>query len=1817
MTTRRTARSRTALATGLSGLLAVALLLPQTGVSAAEPLAPTVAAEEAAVCGGLTSDIVTAADAARFSRLWVPRVVDSSFAARYVDSATATATIQDEGFHSRPEADRRVLASCLLDALVAAGQQAPADDAERAQTVSVLEQYVFEPAAMKADSDATAPTADPAGPPASVDTGDQAGPADPQEQARETVAQPLPAQALDAAATVAAPDLAPALPADSVDATALTTIAAPLPASPQDRPLAGLGAQVPAERSQLLTALGGTGAAQLAQVDRVVSRVATAAGELVDTVLADRLVGALRASDLLDAVAVPQRAATGTGGRLPGGAALAGVVPPLPPLPLDPLAGVTLPLGLPSATYRLCAESATRAAACSATLPLGVPAVVDVTGDGSFDAVADLLPTVDPANPTSLGLRFLDRRLPTSEKAGQALQAHLFVLYDLPSAQRRLALGYDGFRRGSTLPEMTDTTFSYDLAAARDGVLDVRAAVSQTAPGASFANTAALTTITSAGGDADPTVVSAQLSPVPSTYSAHLRQAGNGSQTVLETVLDRSSRVDVVAVSDKDSVQPVARTSARVVLADLPTTAKLVVTRGRDDAGQQQTTAEVTTSAPIAQVQAVLAEQPDRTVAGTYEARFLDLADLPTSTKVDVRHSRGRARVELTDSARISRLGAADVSVAGGQLTRAATAAALSLPTHAVVALDASVARTVEADYSAAQRVPTLDLSFYDRAAERTLFLGAVRDLPTQAHLSADATSQRAALTTDSSIGSLDAVLSQNDGGVFRPAGDHVTLLRNGDALGVSLRVTGVERATATFAAAPTVSAAFRPGGQPFLAAYADEVQLGVLSVTNLPAQLALALDTTARTATWRADAVVRQVGAFYARRDNSRAAVLTLDELPATIDLSWVLADATVVTSATSSRLAGLSLALYDRAAAETRVLATLQDVPTRAKVVADRTARHVVVELDGRLGLVQAQVQRALAPVAVDARDHATLITRAGGGLGASVLLHGLRGLDITVDDHPRGTVRTAPGGQPLLVAADLDGRTLARVEASNLPAELTFDIDAAAGKVGYRNSAAVDTLRAAYLVRGTGPTVVASLDRVPAVATATYVLGDHPVLTLEASGGLARGLVLASPDDLESGVDVTGSRYLAVDVAGVPAKVALDLDLPSRHVDWTASSPLSRVGFLTNGLGTVLGNRFLAGGTVVSVPAHWTADFGGGDYGFRGLTGPVGSVDLAFTNHGALTRYAGPHIAVHLDQPRGLLDASLVLPRISRAQYSRTGGAMSVDVDVDLGAQPLTVDADAVLSSGDRYSFRGSVVGLPSTLTATYGGGKLVYSADRSVDVTALVRAGRTAALAPLSLGYLSQGVAVVDGSCGSGCTGLLGTVNMRGLPRAVTVDAPNKKFSLTGYSGGTLQTYVDLDDVVSTPVRAFAVLTRLPSALDLTVGPISFTSPPKGANTLAVGYTASNPVGRLEVYAGYGQANGFALVDQLPKSVDVKGSFGSATDVTVDSSAPLSRLQLQVTDAPVGGQRPSAFVDLTGVPATMHLATSPVSKVQGIAVPDLTYRASDSTLSGTAFTDYRIAKKVAGAGFDADDLYLSTSRLAKAVTLTLGSDTSIDVASTPRTPRLQVGASVHLAAFRKAFTNDRNDPLKSYGPLAVTLVGRAGVDRVAIENALLTLDDLGKLHVEPGKNFLALGVDGDYGRFTLNTGGILIDPDTDLTFKVERPFGLPPVVNERLRLLDPTTSLVMRVSDQVFRDIRQPFQLKLGPLSAPVCFNVKTKPGPFAAYRNGVALRGADGPQTVNYLSPGGQTPSWMLDLATALYSHPFNPAGIAWGGLSLC
>lgn len=754
-----------------------------------------------------------------------------------------------------------------------------------------------------------------------------------------------------------------------------------------------------------------------------------------------------------------------------------------PPLPIDVLALLqALPDGLPRITYRLCSESATKAVSCSITLPLGVPALVDVTGDGSVDVLADLLPAVSPdavlaavrelvdlqtllaetqsrltavlallqnplallTNPgllfealrlqqlvpvvqaeladavealvslVNLGLGMLVLRLPTSETTGGPLPAHVWGVYDLPG-HKRLSVGLDGFRRGTTLPDSTLGIFTFDAAAAIQDVFDVRGSLRQSGAGDAMAVTLGLASVApdGQGEPFDPTVASAQFAPVPAAFDAHAVVDLGEEEGTIDAVSDRSSRLDAFVVSRRNG-------------------------------------------------------------DGVPFGRFTQLAvdQVPTSLSASLTRppGGGAAALEYRGSSPIAQLIFSDFEYAGARLDRALTAVAQDLPTS----IDASLVSAQEpdttdvaVDYAASSRVAGLDLGLYDRTAANLVANVSLRDIPTELSLTVDLPDDRVTFIGNDRLGSGEAVVSR-DLGAFAPLdGDHATLVTSGAALGASARVTGLESLDAFFGPHPRATTEFAPGGQRFVAAGdVDGTHKARLDLSNLPSSASFDLDPAARTLAYRASSVVSEVKSAYTNAASGPTVVANMFDLPASIDAAWDLGERSQLTYTASSAIPRLEF-FVSPAAIETLqpeahhyLSVAVVGVPAEVDLTLDFPARHLEGVMSAPLeslsavarfpfagGTYAASAELTGVPARFDADfgDGAYRFRGLSGPLASATLsVTNHSGTNAPTGDHLAVRFREATGA----FDASVSIRNLSEVEYSRGEGSQTFRLDADIG-------------------------------------------------------------------------------------------------------------------------------------------------------------------------------------------------------------------------------------------------------------------------------------------------------------------------------------------------------------------------------------------------------------------------------------------------------------------------------------------------------------------------------------------------------------------------------------------------------------------------------------------------------------------------------------------------------------------------------------------------------------------------------------------------
>ncbi|MER6581744.1 hypothetical protein [Nonomuraea sp. NPDC001023] len=234
----------------------------------------------------------------------------------------------------------------------------------------------------------------------------------------------------------------------------------------------------------------------------------------------------------------------------------------------------------------------------------------------------------------------------------------------------------------------------------------------------------------------------------------------------------------------------------------------------------------------------VTASRPARldTVAvspGRYTQAVLDR--MPT--RAHVRLSGGRMR--FTARAPIARAELHDHLYRDGRLATAASAELREVPRSFTAAhLSSGGRQTLTVESSGPARAGSAKVLHYDRAASRTVLRAELSGLPARIRLDADPAAHRVTQTASSPIGRIAAVLQRGGGAISSPAGGHVTLVRNGDATGVSalarIRTDGrVLRAAADVTGVPARFEAAWKGGVYRFHGLSGPVGAAALAVAN------------------------------------------------------------------------------------------------------------------------------------------------------------------------------------------------------------------------------------------------------------------------------------------------------------------------------------------------------------------------------------------------------------------------------------------------------------------------------------------------------------------------------------------------------------------------------------------------------------------------------------------------------------------------------------------------------------------------------------------------------------------------------------------------------------------------------------------------------------------------------------------------------------------------------------------------------------------------------------------------------------------------
>lgn len=923
----------------------------------------------------------------------------------------------------------------------------------------------------------------------------------------------------------------------------------------------------------------------------------------------------------------------------------------------------------------------------------------------------------------------------------------------------------------------------------------------------------------------------------------------------------------------------------------------------------------------------------------------------------------------------------------------------------------------------------------------------------------------------------------------------------------------------------------------------------------------------------------------------------------------------------------------------------------------------RNIGLSLEARVGKVAAldglgaplfdngvaAVARTCAEAPGCATDETPFCLEAGCvGLVGTINLPGLPA-EVVVDTAA-GTVSFAdyqPPAAPLQAFVRLVGiidslpDLRAQATLSGLPSPLDFtlgpvEVGGSRVDVGYTASAPLGDLQLDADVRTTDeqyPVVRAraSVTGLPQTLALSGEFGPETTVGIHNSAAIpALGLTVTSDDE----------GYIRASVTDVPADVDAIVDVPASHLEGTMSAPLGGIEVLAQNM-PFQGDTWGAYVNLAQVPAGFDADWSDGGFRFRGLSGPLGTAHAAVTNHPGAMAPVGPHLAAHFRESTGDVDGSASISGVSLAEYSSTGGDLTVDFDA--ASQSIALDGDVVLAAGGaddtRFGALGVIGPIPSEMSLTAADGVVTYAADRALDVTLQLWLGKVAALATVGAPLLENGISIVDAGCGAGagcasdegpfcldggCFGATGIVNVSGLPAAVTIDSAAGKYSFRDYDPvvDRLQFYAEDEVFVPAPLtaaKALVTLSGLPQGVDFTLGPVTT------GEAIDVGYTSDvESAGRVEVHAEadgvpvLGNVRARAVADPIPGSLQVTGRFGAHSEVSVENSTAIDELSL-VASGTFEGEPATGGIVFTDIPRSFTITSDMATA--GVTVPEFTYAASADTLDGLFGVDGQLAFNTGPVDTTVSTTYLDVDDLGRDTSVTMAEDGSVQITSDPSTPRIEFHTGLAVTGMPGA-TVDEDFGSKSFAGIEFTarLQGSWGFEDSSIGDLSFAITDLESLTMRPaviplnsdaipeGLGWLFPGFDhGAYGAVTMGAAQVDLRPDIDLTFRIDRNIG-PDLFNERV-VIQPGNSIVFHRYDQEVREVSAAFQGSIGGADI-VCAHVFTRPGRLDTGENRIVVHSQTGQQMVNFLDVNGAIPDYAIDLLAHVAS-PFPDAYLDW------
>ena len=1450
----------------------------------------------------------TAANRNAFIQTWMSRISDKAWFANFAKQGTLPDGVANDPYYSMGKDTQAWLVSCLVDNMLASASESPSgDDLQRLQIG--LDFVIFGKAQLRQlrqQLNEPAPTA-------------------PQVPTSELNTPPAMQNAENALAN--SPSLTTAsLPKADVT-TPVTTTSSNLAgnASARLQDLANAPQQAVTEST---SSAGYTGHPDVTTVDpnALLNRLSGLDGVLTTPIVAF-LLQALQ--DLLQLIANIQQK-------------------------LFTIPGLNL---LAAAFYRVCAESATQPLACSVSLPVGVPNLIDVTGDNFPDMTADVTPLL---NTTSVGVKVYFAKLITAQ---QPLPAHIFIVYDTPIVKKRIEFGFDG--RASTLAKQSTTTvWVKNILKAATGDVDVTASINSIAPGSTESLTFAIKDLV--GGsighppvEANPTAGAVQFSPFPTSLDAEAHFVHTSSQDEDTISLDSStpSTVNALVTQDTTTTSPQSHREFSALVDQMPTSV------GVDLLHQGETqTITYSASAPISHVQASDTATPDTSHPGSFTHSIYDVHGVPSSVQIELT---GAQDIKYQASASIPEATFSTVTEKDSVVQQQITAQAHSIPStiHVQNVTDADQTHVV---YDADAPLGDVALTMYDLSpdnpANKSNLVAFAQTIPQHMEFTQTKSTGVLDFVANAGIGLIQVDFSRADGEIIPLAGDHATVHKVDDALGLQLQLTGFKSAHFDGSQKTIVSLGLDPGGQEFnaLADLDDPNILAKAHIAALPSSMTVTIDPEGGAVTYAADRVIPELDGSFEQRDTSTVGSFTLLGLPQNITLGFnTTGAAPQITYEADSRLTSI-VGDYQKAPNDLSFHASIQDLPQ-------------FMSIHGQ------------DPTVFDAR------TSSSDPIGSSYLgqVHFDYATDgafqhaVTADDH---VLLDTTGGQ---THAELQYTGLQYLSADTTNQNLHVEV---------RNVA--DRLMRAFVTTD-NLTASAFIDSVPAKVQIDMVGND---IQYHASSSI---------NEIYANVQRTNGDTIEADVTNIPNFIDVLADMGNSEIDWTANGHTGGISVVAHLTGATLGTdrAYDAELTINDIPSHWSVTFPNGNVDFEAGGTGIGFIDARVTNHTSYHTLSGDFLHAFYDDPTGNLDAALHISNLKKAAFSKVadsgdGGGFVADLNMGNHGQ---FNFGAEINRGtDSLTVSGDFTHLPSTIHLSSIGGRIIYNGNDNPTLTVSVSAGDNDAVAALPSFASVHGLAIRDASSSTG-NAYAAKVFITGLPDHLDLNSVAGTYEVDNFAPTQDPLVVNavLNTIADQPVTLNVEQNiGLGTPVSFTFGPFLSSTDPDQTHHMSLNYTASRDLGSLTAEATYGTVkptDAKLFISEIPggtsPSISVNAAFGPAQKtINLSMSHDISEITAWFKYADQSSFQASA--DLTDVPKTVNLTIGRTSADDGngktITTPDFDYTADHAGMSITAFASADITEPLQ---LDAE-AHLAITHLGQHVTASLDG-TSLHITSDPET------------------------------------------------------------------------------------------------------------------------------------------------------------------------------------------------------------------------